>query len=91
MKKQEIEKKLKSSKVLTKQIFNYFITFGDLDRKFQDLNAYTGNIYCPFHPHEFGRENTGKPSAKVYFSESSGIYTIRCFNTGRNYSAFDYC
>jgi len=83
--------KLLRDKRLARYLFESFFTFGDLDARYDGVGAGMGSIFCPFHPHEIGKANEGKPSAKIYILEDRDIEIIRCFNTHRTYSSYDFC
>lgn len=60
-------------------------TFSDLSPRFKNVDSSTGNIFCPFH------ENHSTPAAKMYWSDTRGIWVIHCFGEcHRNFTAYDY-
>ena len=68
-----------------KELINRKFTFGDLSKRFVNVDSSTGNIYCPFH------ENHSTPAAKMYWDENREIWVLYCFGEcHRSYTVYDY-
>ncbi len=90
MNKKELLKKLTQDKKLTKFIIEKLFMYEDLNSYYQMIDSSTGNIYCPYHEHEFGEKNTVSPAAKMYYDEERDISTIHCFTSKKSYTTYDY-
>ena len=81
---------LKENRAILKIIVEMLFTFGDIDKKYEGLDANMGNIQCPFHPVEGLGKNEKSPAAKIYYNEEKNINVIHCFNSHKTYSVYDY-
>ena len=68
-----------------KEVINRNFTFGDVSKKFENVDESTGNIFCPFH------ENTQSPAARMYWDEDRELWVLHCFGEcHKTYTTYDY-